>query len=152
MNFSERDFFCMQQALLAAQLAESENEVPIGAVLVLDEHPDEIILAHNQSIQLSDPTAHAEIQVLRRAGQFQNNYRLPQSTLYVTLEPCLMCLGAMLHARISRLVYASSDPKIGACAHLNLFSSQVNHQIQIQSGLCAQESSFLLTEFFKKRR
>lgn len=152
MLFSEFDFFCMQQALLAAKMAESENEVPIGAVLVLENQSDDLIIAYNQSIQLSDPSAHAEIQVLRRAGKIQQNYRLPGSTLYVTLEPCLMCLGAMLHARVSRLVYGASDSKVGACRHLDNFSKQLNHQIHIQSGLYANQSSSLLTEFFKKRR
>ena len=145
------DIQFMQRALELARQASLLGEVPVGAVLVLD---NEIIgEGHNQPIALSDPTAHAEIVALRQAAQKMQNYRLLNTTLYVTLEPCSMCLGALQHARISRLVYAASDPKTGAVESVcRLLDQPLNHRIQWEKGLLAEESSQLLRDFFKKRR
>jgi tRNA(adenine34) deaminase len=129
-----------------------KNEVPVGAVLVKN---DKLIAqAHNKPITKNDPTAHAEIQLLRKAGEQQKNYRLPESTLYVTLEPCTMCFGAMVHARIDRIVYGASDPKTGVCgSRMNLNEENFfNHKISITSGILEKESSELLKLFFKSRR
>ena len=103
----------MKIALIEAKLAMDENEVPVGAILVQENNL--ITQAHNQPIKNNDPTAHAEIEVLRKAGDKLQNYRLAKTTLYVTLEPCAMCLGAMIHARIERVVFGASDPKSGVC-------------------------------------
>ena len=109
----------MRIAIEEANLAMDKNEVPVGAVLVKNDTL--IAQAHNKPITKNDPTAHAEIQLLRKAGEQQKNYRLPESTLYVTLEPCTMCFGAMVHARIDRIVYGASDPKTGVCgSRMNL--------------------------------
>lgn len=148
----EKDVFWMQQALHYARLAESENEIPVGAILVQN---DNIIAAGwNQSIQHNDPTAHAEIQTLRAAGKQLQNYRLLDTTLYVTLEPCVMCAYAMVHARVSRLVYAASDLKTGAIDSVeNILDLPMNnHLVSHASGVCAQESSELISNFFKRRR
>jgi tRNA(Arg) A34 adenosine deaminase TadA len=153
MLFSEQDVSYMQRALqLAAHARDAENEVPVGAVLV---QGDDIIgLGWNRNIILNDPTAHAEIQALRAAGEKLANYRMPGATLYVTLEPCAMCAMALVHARIGRVVYAATDPKTGAAGSVfdTLISERHNHRIQVQGGLLADESSTMLREFFRSRR
>ena len=142
----------MQIAIEEAKLAMRENEIPVGSVLV----KNEIIIAraHNLSILNNDPTAHAEIQLLRKAGKKQGNYRLGGSTLYVTLEPCTMCFGAIIHARIERIVFGALDPKTGVCGScidLNK-ESFFNHKISITGGVLDKECSELLKLFFKSKR
>lgn len=146
------DDYFMAQALKCAQLAYEKNEVPVGAVLV---HGDNIIAeGYNQSITQNDPCAHAEIIALREAAKVMGNYRLVDTTLYVTLEPCVMCVGAMVHARIQRLVFATTDPKTGAiCSVLNLLDAEhFNHKIQWSHGIYAEESASFLQAFFRQRR
>ncbi|MDA8755381.1 tRNA adenosine(34) deaminase TadA [Candidatus Pseudothioglobus singularis] len=142
----------MQIALNEANLAMNENEIPVGAILV--KNGKLIAQSHNQSIRSNDPTAHAEIQLLRKAGAQQNNYRLTGSTIYVTLEPCTMCFGAMVHARIERIVFGASDFKTGVCGScINLNKENFfNHKISITGGVLENESSELLKLFFKSRR
>lgn len=147
-----RDIEFMQLALEQAKVAQRINEVPVGAVLVLNDRV--IALGHNQPINQNDPSAHAEIVALRLGGQAVGNYRLPDATLYVTLEPCMMCSGAIIHARLSRVVYGAQDPKTG-CAHsvLNLFDNkQLNHHTMIERGVLETECSQILKDFFKERR
>jgi tRNA(adenine34) deaminase len=142
----------MALAIEQAKLAEKINEVPVGAVLVQD---DQLIAsAHNQPISTNDPTAHAEILLLRAAGKQLKNYRLPNTTLYVTLEPCTMCLGAMIHARISRVVFGAYDQKTGVCGSCQDLSTSkcFNHSIETNGGILADECKQLLQKFFKKRR
>ena len=142
----------MALAIEQAKLAEKINEVPVGAVLVQD---DQLIAsAHNQPITNHDPTAHAEIQLLRAAGKQLNNYRLPNTTLYVTLEPCTMCLGAMIHARVSHVVFGAYDQKTGVCGSCQDLSTSecFNHTIDIDGGVLVDECKQLLQKFFKKRR
>ena len=142
----------MSFALEQAGKAEKEGEVPIGAILVKD---DLIIArAHNKPISTNDPTAHAEIQLLRAAGEELKNYRLPGTTLYVTLEPCAMCLGAIMHARIERVVFGAHDPKTGVCGSSENFmeASCFNHKIDLASGVLENESKQLLKNFFNSRR
>ena len=142
----------MELAIQQALLAEKIDEVPVGAVLVQD---DQLIAqAHNQPISNNDPTAHAEIQVLRKAGKNLENYRLPNTTLYVTLEPCTMCLGAMIHARVSRVVFGAFDKKTGVCGSCaDLSSSECfNHSLIVEGGILAENCQSLLQDFFKKRR
>ena len=142
----------MKLALEQARLAQAMDEVPVGAVLVQD---DQLIAsAHNQPIINHDPTAHAEIQLLRKAGQVLNNYRLPNTTLYVTLEPCTMCLGAMIHARVSKIVFGAYDEKTGVCGSCQDLSTSecFNHTIDTQGGVLADECKNLLQQFFKNRR
>jgi tRNA(adenine34) deaminase len=142
----------MALAIEQANCAALAGEVPVGAVLVRDGQV--LAKAFNQPIGLHDPSAHAEMQVLRAAGQAESNYRLPGTTLYVTLEPCAMCGGAMLHARVERVVYGAPDPKTGAAGSaLNLFSNQqINHQTQVEGGVLAEECGQVLKRFFKERR
>ena len=142
----------MQYAIMLAGKAEAIDEVPVGAVVVLD---DEVIgEGWNQSINLHDATAHAEIMALREAGKTVENYRLIDATLYVTLEPCSMCAGAMVHGRVKRLVYGAVDLKTGAAGSVfNLVAHpQLNHQIEVRSGVFAAETGALLSQFFKRRR
>jgi tRNA(adenine34) deaminase len=142
----------MQVALVEARLAAEEGEVPIGAVVV---HNCAIIArGQNRVLRDVDPTAHAEIVALRAAAAALTNYRLSGCTLYVTLEPCAMCAGAMIHARIDRLVFAAADPKAGACGSVLsvLNHPQLNHQIQLEQGIAAGESAKLLRNFFRERR
>lgn len=152
-TFSEQDERYMRHALqLAAHARDAENEVPVGAVLVLN---DEIVgLGWNRNITLNDPTAHAEIQALRAAGEKVGNYRLTGATLYATLEPCAMCSMAMVHARVGRVVYGAADPKTGAAGSVfdTLISERHNHRIQVDGGLLAEESSTMLRDFFRSRR
>lgn len=142
----------MGLALEQARLAQEIGEVPVGAVLV--ENGQLIASAHNQPISTNDPTAHAEIQVLRATGKKLNNYRLSNTTLYVTLEPCTMCLGAMIHARVSRVVFGAYDPKTGVCGSCQDLTTSAcfNHTIETQGGVLADECKALLQRFFKNRR
>ena len=142
----------MKLAFQQALLAEKIGEVPVGAVLVQDDRL--LASAHNQPIANNDPTAHAEIQLLRAAGKTLNNYRLPNTTLYVTLEPCTMCLGAMIHARVSRVVFGAYDDKTGVCGSCQDLSNSecFNHSIETQGGVLADECKNLLQKFFKNRR
>lgn len=142
----------MAHALSLAAKAEAHGEVPIGAILVLD---NEIIgEGWNQPIRASDPTAHAEILALRQGATHINNYRLLNTTLYVTLEPCAMCAGAMIHARIQRLVFGAADPKAGAAGSvLNLLQNErLNHRVMCEGGVLAEPCGELLRRFFKERR
>jgi tRNA(adenine34) deaminase len=142
----------MNMALMQAHLARDAGEVPVGAVLVSNQQV--IASGHNQPIGHHDPSAHAEIVTLKAAGAALNNYRLPETTLYVTLEPCMMCCGAIMHARVSRLVYGASDAKTG-CVHsvMNLFDNiQLNHHTMVDGGVLADECAQVLKDFFKERR
>ena len=150
---SNSDSQWMQQALAQARIAAELGEVPVGAVLV-DADGRLLAAGHNQPISARDPSAHAEIVVLRKAALMLDNYRLPGTTLYVTLEPCTMCVGALVHARVKRLVYATLEPRSGAIESAQqLFETgDYNHRPEIEGGLLAEESSALLTAFFKARR
>jgi tRNA(adenine34) deaminase len=152
-TFSVDDHAYMQRALqLAVHARDAENEVPVGAVLVLG--GDIVGIGWNRNITLHDPSAHAEIQALRAAGEKLANHRLSGATLYVTLEPCSMCAMAMIHARIGRVVYAASDPKTGAAGSVfqTLIDERHNHRIDVAGGLMAEESASLLRDFFRSRR
>ncbi|NQW70038.1 MAG: tRNA adenosine(34) deaminase TadA [Betaproteobacteria bacterium] len=142
----------MQQAIEQAHLAAIAGEVPVGAVLVRDGQV--ISKAFNQPITNHDPSAHAEMLALRQAALTEQNYRLPGTTLYVTLEPCAMCAGAMLHARVDRIVFGAPDPKTGAAGSVvDLFAmKQINHQTSIEGGIMGDECGQLLKNFFKERR
>ena len=142
----------MALAIKQAVKADTEGEVPIGAVLIKDEQL--IAQAHNQPISTNDATAHAEIQLLRAAGKHQKNYRLIDTTIYVTLEPCAMCLGAMMHARIKRIVFGTSDSKTGVCgSRADLTTESIfNHEMEINGGILEKECKELLQSFFKSRR
>ena len=142
----------MQQALILAKQAAQAGEVPVGAIIVKN---GEIIgRGSNTPIGLHDPTAHAEIIAMRQAAQHLGNYRLVDCTLYVTLEPCAMCSGAIQHARIATLVFGASDPKTGACGSvINLMSEpKLNHHTQVLAGVMAEECGAALSDFFKQRR
>ena len=147
------DIAWMQLALVQAAQAQQLGEVPVGAVLV-DARGELLATGFNRTIIDHDPTAHAEIVALRAGAQQVQNYRLPGASLYVTLEPCAMCLGAMLHARLSRVVFGAPDPKTGACGSvLNLaLEKQLNHHTQVEGGVLAQECGDTLRQFFKERR
>ena len=142
----------MHEALVLAQRARDQEEVPVGAVVVQDHKI--IGKGWNQPILNNDPTAHAEIVALRDAANTIGNYRLVDATLYVTLEPCLMCVGAMLHARINKLVFAAYDPKTGAAGSVfNLLEdSQHNHAVKVQGGFMEEKGAKLLQKFFQERR
>jgi len=142
----------MQQALELARRAEAAGEVPVGAVIVLN--GELIAQGWNQPISSADPTAHAEIIALRAAGKRLGNYRLLDSELYVTLEPCSMCVGAMLHARIKRVIHAATDPKTGALggAYDLLNSVEHNHSFEVTTGVLAEQSRQILQAFFRGRR
>ncbi|MFQ5897161.1 MAG: tRNA adenosine(34) deaminase TadA [Candidatus Methylomirabilia bacterium] len=151
MNRS-RDSELMREALAEARHALGEREVPIGAVVVLD---GEVIgRGHNASIRRRDPTAHAEIAALRGAAVERGNHRLAGSTLYVTVEPCPMCAGACLLARVGRVVYGAPDPKAGSAVSLYrlLEDPRLNHQAEVRGGVLAEECAALLREFFNDRR
>ena len=152
MSSSETDAHWMRQALAQAQAAGQAGEVPVGAVVVRG--GEVIATGRNAPVQGQDPTAHAEIMALRAAAQRLGNYRLEGCTLYVTLEPCAMCSGAMLHARVPRVVFGAQDPKTGAAGSVvDLFASpQLNHQTQVQGGVLADECAALLAAFFRERR
>lgn len=142
----------MRQAFAEAEVAASVGEVPVGAVVVSN---GEILgRGLNRPIQDSDPTAHAEIMALRAAATAVNNYRLPGTTVYVTLEPCAMCMGAMLHARVARVVFGAYDEKSGAAGSVLDLSNnrKLNHQLEVNGGLLADQCGALLQNFFKSRR
>lgn len=146
------DLDYLRAAIAEAQDAEAAGEVPVGAVVV---HKGKIIgRGQNRVLRDSDPTAHAEVVALREAGRHLGNYRIEDCTLFVTLEPCAMCAGAILHARIARLVYAALDPKAGACGSVLAVMNhpQLNHRVEVAPGLLAEECGALLTGFFRQRR
>ena len=151
-KYSDHDHQFMQHAIELAKQAELQGEVPVGAVLV----SDGVILGEgfNSPIGQHDPTAHAEIQAIRQAAEKIQNYRLPETTLYVTLEPCSMCAGALVHSRVERLVFAATDEKAGACGSVyNLLSTnEKTHRVRCEQGLMALEASELISNFFKRRR
>lgn len=142
----------MRAALQLARRAEVEDEVPVGAVLVRDGAV--IASGWNHPISGLDPTAHAEVVTLRAAAQALENYRLPDTTLYVTLEPCAMCAGALVHARVARLVFGAADPKAGAAGSVfNLVqAAPLNHRLEVTGGVLAEECGDLLKDFFSRRR
>ena len=146
------DIKWMQRAFELAQKARDHDEVPVGAVIVYE---DKIIgEGWNQPISSHDPTAHAEIIALRNAGNNVGNYRLPDATMYVTLEPCAMCAGAIVHARLAKLVFAAADPKTGACGSIfNLLQTEeLNHKVEIDKGIMEDECRLLIQTFFKEKR
>ena len=149
---SERDELWMEEALRAAQRALEAGEVPVGAVIVCDGR----VLGRgwNRNVSDSDPTAHAEVVALREAGRTLGNHRLGQCELFATIEPCAMCAGALVHARIKRLVYGADDPKAGAVHSVMqvLNDSRLNHQMEVRAGVLAGRSAELLQAFFRKRR
>jgi len=148
----ERDELWMRRALDLARSGAERGEVPVGAVVVLD---GEVIgEGYNAPISRHDPTAHAEIRAMRAAARAIGNYRLGGTSLYVTLEPCAMCAGAMLHARIARVVFGAPDPKTGACGSvIDLFAQQqLNHHAQVVGGVLAGECAAVLRDFFQARR
>ncbi|MFZ0050552.1 MAG: tRNA adenosine(34) deaminase TadA [Desulfobaccales bacterium] len=149
----ETDDFYMGQALEAARLALAAGEVPVGAVVV-GEGGKILGRAGNQPIGLHDPTGHAEVLALRQAAASAGNYRLPGVTLYVTMEPCIMCLGAMLQARVARVVFGAPDPKGGACVSLFRLpeDARLTHRIEVTGGVRQAECRELLQEFFRARR
>lgn len=153
VEFSADDARWMRHALALAERAEQEGEVPVGAVLV---GPDGQMVAEgwNRNITEHDPTAHAEVVALRRAGQALGNYRLTGCTLYVTLEPCAMCSMAMVHARLARVVYGATDPKTGAAGSVfNLLTdSRHNHRLVAEGGLLGDEAGQRLTDYFRRKR
>jgi len=147
-----KELFFMERALAQAYKAYEEDEVPVGAVLIID---NEIIAeGHNQPIRRSDPTSHAEINVIRQAAEVLDNYRLENSSIYVTLEPCLMCCGAMIHARIENLIFSTTDPKSGAVvSNLRALDFNfTNHKVKYSQGLLSEKSSKLLKRFFLNKR
>ncbi len=142
----------MREALVLARQAGGEGEVPIGAVAVVDGAL--VGRGRNRPIATVDPTAHAEIEALRMAGRALGNYRLPGCVLYVTVEPCAMCAGALVHARVARLVYGTVEPKSGAVASTNrlLESPGLNHRVEVTAGVLAADCAKLLVEFFAAKR
>ncbi|MCW0201592.1 MAG: tRNA adenosine(34) deaminase TadA [Rhodanobacter thiooxydans] len=152
MSGTDTDLVFMNEALALAREAGALGEVPVGAVVVCD---GEIVgRGYNRPIMANDPTAHAEVMALRAAGQALDNYRMPGCTLYVTLEPCAMCSGAIQHARIARVVFGARDPKTGACGSVtDLFAeARLNHHATVESGLLEAECGRLLSDFFSARR
>ncbi|MFK7795764.1 MAG: tRNA adenosine(34) deaminase TadA [Gammaproteobacteria bacterium] len=146
------DEYWMRQALDAALVAEKNNEVPVGAILIRD---DQLISsANNSPISLSDPSAHAEVLAIRNAASSLDNYRLPGTTLYVTLEPCMMCAGAMLHARIERLVFGAYDEKTGVAGScFNWINDEKQlHKIKVRGGVLEEDCRLILQNFFKQKR
>lgn len=149
---NELDTFWMQHALELAHRAESEGEVPVGAIVVYE---DQVIgEGWNRPIIDSDPTAHAEIMALRSAAKKIDNYRLLDTTLYVTLEPCIMCTGAIIHSRVKRVVYGAFDPKAGAAqsAFTILGTDSLNHRVDVTHGILAEECGHVLSDFFRNKR
>ena len=149
--WSGDDIHFMKLAIEEAEQADRRDEVPIGAILVLDGR--QVAGGHNCPVSSNDPTAHAEIQALRSAGAWLRNYRMPGATLYVTLEPCLMCFGALLQARVARVVFGAADPKVGMGRWAqNLRNANLNHQIECVGGLLEEECRGQLQAFFRRRR
>ena len=151
MNLSHEKY--MKLALIEAKKAGQMGEVPIGAILV-SENGTILSATHNRTIDLADPTAHAEILALREAARKINNYRLLNTTLYVTVEPCIMCMGASVHARISRVVFGAGDHKWGAAGSLYNFAEddRLNHRLEITRGVCEQDCRNLMQDFFRAKR
>lgn len=143
----------MNMALALAKEAGEAGEIPVGAVLI-DEAGNLLAEARNSPIAKNDPTAHAEILALRKAGKRVGNYRLTETTLYVTIEPCPMCAGALLHARVKRLVFGAPDPKTGACGSVfNLVQNhRMNHRLEVTSGVLENDCSRIIKEFFREKR
>jgi tRNA(adenine34) deaminase len=152
MTWSDADTGFMKAALAEAKVAATAGEIPVGAVLV--RNGEIVARGLNRPVQDNDPTAHAEVMAIRAAAAEERNYRLADSTLYVTLEPCPMCVGAMLHARIGRLVFGAYDPKSGAAGSvIDLCDDRrFNHRIEVNGGLLEEQCSGLLQDFFTKRR
>ncbi|MGR9116892.1 MAG: tRNA adenosine(34) deaminase TadA [Gammaproteobacteria bacterium] len=152
IDLTSSDEAWMRHAIRLAQRAEDSGEVPVGAVIV----QNDVCIAEgwNKPIALNDPSAHAEMIAIRKAGGVLQNYRLNDTTMYVTLEPCVMCMGAIVHARVRRLVFAATDAKRGAvCSVLNLADADfLNHRIEWQGGVMERECSLMLKEFFRARR
>lgn len=144
--------YWMREAIIEAHKAGTEGEIPVGAILLINEKI--VARAHNHSIQVSDPTAHAEILALRQAAYTMRNYRLPGAILVVTVEPCVMCTGAIVHARVDELVFGAYDPKSGAvCSHFRLADApQLNHKIEVIPGILAEDCGLILQDFFASRR
>ena len=154
-DLQREDEFFMRMALVQAEAAAALGEVPVGAVLVVEGQV--IALGHNCPIKSHDPTAHAEIEAIRKAAREASNYRLDGATLYVTLEPCTMCVGALVHARVRRVVFAASEPKAGALKSARALmdaeqSGYFNHRFEWQGGVLESEASDMLSAFFKQRR
>ena len=150
-EWTDKDIYFMQQALKCAQTAQKKDEVPIGAVIVKDNKI--IAKGYNKSIALKDTTAHAEIVAIRKACKKLNNYRLNDCSIYVTIEPCPMCMGALIHARIKNLYFGAKDIKAGACGSvLDISKLKLNHRINVYSGLLEQDCAKIIKEFFKSRR
>jgi len=150
---TEMDKLFMRIAIEEARQAGKRGEVPVGAVIV-DEHQNVLAAAGNNCIGESDPSGHAEMVTMRLAGKKTGNYRLFNTTMYVTIEPCVMCAGAMIHARVGRLVYGASDPKTGgviSCYQIG-GDGKLNHQLNVEGGFMAEECAELLSSFFKKKR
>ena len=147
------DEYYMMLAIEEAQNAQKIDEVPVGAVIVDEDH-QVIGRGFNRPISNQDPTSHAEINAIRRACDRLNNYRLPHTSLYVTIEPCIMCMGAIIHARIGRVVFGAPDPKWGAAVSLYRMASdhRLNHSPEIVSGICEEETKALIKGFFRKKR
>jgi len=153
ISAAERDENFMRLAIEKARKAGEREEVPVGAVVV-DDQQKVLAAAGNNSIGNSDPAGHAEMVAMRAAGKKIGNYRLLNTTMYVTIEPCVMCAGAMIHARINRLVYGASDPKTGgvvSCYQVGV-DGKLNHQLNVEGGVLAEECAELLTSFFKNKR
>jgi tRNA(adenine34) deaminase len=151
MNEVKTDESFMREALLEAKSAAAKNEVPVGAVVVADK--EILSRAHNGTISMNDPTAHAEILAIREACSQKKNYRLPGCDLYVTLEPCVMCLGAILQARIRRLIFGAHDPKTGCVESVMKFPfDRMNHSLEIEAGILSEECGKILRDFFADKR
>lgn len=149
--WTKKDICFMQQALKCAQTAQEKDEVPVGAIIVKDNKI--IARGYNKSISLKDATAHAEIIAIRKACKKLNNYRLNDCSIYVTIEPCSMCIGALLHARIKNLYFGAKDIKSGACGSvLDVSKFKLNHKINIYNGLLEQECARIIKQFFKNKR
>ena len=146
------DAHYMEMALAEARNADRADEVPVGAIIVVDGVV--VARAFNQPISARDPTAHAEMVALREAARSVGNYRLSAAIMYCTLEPCMMCAGAMIHARIARLVFGALDPKAGSAGSIYnvLTDPRLNHRVEVVSGVCQSECSALLRDFFSRRR
>ena len=147
------DLFYMAMALEEAEKAARMDEVPVGAVLV-DKAGNILARTHNQPISLCDPSAHAEMLAIRTGGEQLGNYRLTGTTLYSTIEPCIMCMGAVIHARLSRIVFGARDPKWGAAGSLYDFASdaRLNHTLEVVSGVCENEATEIIRGFFRNKR
>lgn len=152
LDSAERDATWMRLALDQARLAESQGEVPVGAVLVIGEAL--VAAAYNSPISGCDPSAHAEIAVLRKAAGLLQNYRLPTATLYVTIEPCTMCMGAIIHSRVQRVVFGAREPRAGAVVSQLKLAEQdfYNHRVEVTEGILADECGALVSSFFRSRR